>query len=79
MAEDEDLVDMIEILATAIAIHEKEEEFFRRSANASTRAAAKELFAQIAEDLGKYRNQLEARKGDIESTLRRLQLAGQKR
>jgi YHS domain-containing protein len=54
--------DMLEVLITAIAIHEKEEEFFRRSAVASSSRVAKDLFLEIADDLRKYREALEARK-----------------
>jgi YHS domain-containing protein len=62
MDEYKDLEDMIEIITTAIAIHEREEEFFRRSAEASSREVAKELFTEISEDLSNYRKNLEARK-----------------
>lgn len=57
-----DLNDMIEILGLAIARQEAEEEFFRRSAEASTEEVARSLFAEIADDLEAYRKSLEARK-----------------
>ncbi|MEJ2182864.1 MAG: YHS domain-containing protein [Nitrospirota bacterium] len=62
MAQFRDIEDMIEILNLAIARQEAEEEFFRRSAEASSNEVAKALFAEIAEDLSAYRRGLEARK-----------------
>ncbi len=62
MAEFRDIEDMIEILSLAIARQETEEEFFRRSAEASTNEVAKALFMEIAEDLAAYRLGLEKRK-----------------
>jgi YHS domain-containing protein len=53
---------MIEILSLAIARQETEEEFFRRSSEASTNEVAKALFTEIAEDLAAYRQGLEKRK-----------------
>lgn len=61
MAEFRDIEEMIEILDLAIARQEAEEEFFRRSAEASTNEVAKALFAEIADDLTAYRKGLEAR------------------
>lgn len=62
MAEFRDIDDMIEILSLAIARQETEEEFFRRSSQASTNEVAKGLFAEIADDFAAYRQGLEARK-----------------
>ena len=75
MAGPEELEEMIEILTTAIAIHESEEKFFRRSAGASTSQAAKALFSEIAEELKGHLTSLEARKQKLADELANLQKA----
>ena len=62
MARYRDLEDMIGIITLAIVRQETEEEFFRRSARSSTSEIAKEVFSEIAEDLARYRESLEARR-----------------
>jgi hypothetical protein len=66
---------MIEILITVIATDEKEEEFFRRSANASSSEAAEALSLEIAEDLFSHRRTLEARKRKLVDALKDLESA----
>ncbi len=62
MATDKDLKQMIEIITTAIVIHEREEELFRRSARASTSERAKNLFSEIADELHSHVNLLNDKK-----------------
>jgi hypothetical protein len=73
MSKEKDLLDMFEIITTAIEIHGNEEEFFRRSSNASTNEAAKALFLEMADDIGQYREKLETRRQKIRDELRNLQ------
>lgn len=75
MPKHRDLLDMIEIVTTTIEIHAKEEEFFRRSAAASTSEVAKNLFSEIADDLGKYRKNLESRRQKLWDALSDLETA----
>ena len=77
MAQYKDLEDMIEILGVAIVGQETEEQFFRRSAEASTSAVAKALFLEIAEEFVGYRRNLEARKRKLEEALEDLKRAEQ--
>jgi len=79
MSEYKDLQEMLEIIITAIEIHGCEEEFFRRSARASTSEVAKSLFTEIADDLAKHRESLEARKQKLLGTLTDLQERKKKR
>ena len=67
-----DLEEMIAVLTTAIAIHEREEKFFRRSAEASTNERAKSLFSEIAEELRSHVKLLEARKEELTEELKKL-------
>lgn len=67
-----DLEAMIEILGLAIARQEAEEEFFRRSATASTSDVARALFAEIADDLKGYVGSLERRRERLEEALETL-------
>jgi YHS domain-containing protein len=64
-----ELSEMMEILHMAIAREEAEEAFFRRSAGASTSEVAKNLFAEIADDLEAYRKGLEARRDKLTDAL----------
>ena len=75
MSEEHDLLQLIEILTTAIEIHGNEEEFFRRSSTASTNGAAKSLLLGIADDLGRYRESLEERRRELRDRLDRLEAA----
>ena len=77
MSEYKDLQDMVEIITTSIEIHGREEDFFRRSATASTNPIAKSLFLEIADDLAKYREQMESRRRKLLGALRDLQTVGQ--
>ncbi len=72
MTDSKDLEEMISVLTTAIAIHEREEIFFRRSAKASTNERAKSLFSEIADELGSHVKLLEARREKLIEELRKL-------
>jgi len=78
MSEYKDLQDMIEIITTTIEIHGREEDFFRRSASASSSEVARSLFTEIADDLADYRQRMESRRQKLLTALRDLQLAGKK-
>ena len=69
MSIERDLLDMIEIITTAIEIHGSEEDFFRRSSNATQNEAAKALLLQIADEVGRYRLTLEARRRSLRTEL----------
>jgi YHS domain-containing protein len=62
MPEHREIEDMIEILTVAIVRQEAEEQFFRRSAHASTSEIAKALFLEMADDLKRYSETLDMRK-----------------
>ncbi len=72
MTDYKDLEEMIGVLTTAIAIHEREEMFFRRSAEASTNERAKSLFSEIAEELRSHVKLLEARREKLTEELKKL-------
>lgn len=72
MANYRDLDEMIGVLTTAIAIHEREEMFFRRSARLSTSEQAKSLFAEIADELRSHVKLLEAKKETLTEELEKL-------
>jgi rubrerythrin len=69
MQEHRDLRDMIEVLGIAIVREETEEEFFRRSAKASTNKVASGLYLEIAEEFAKQKQSLEDRKQKLEIAL----------
>ena len=69
MQQRRDLRAMIEVLSLAIVREETEEEFFRRSAKESTNKVAAALYLEIAEELGRHRQSLEARKQRLEGAL----------
>lgn len=69
MSNFDDLETMIEILGLAIARQEAEEQFFRRSARASSDEMAKSLFTEIADDMKKYVKNLEQRKRKLDDAL----------
>lgn len=73
-----DLLDMIEIINTTIEIDAREEEFYRRSAAASTREVAKALFLEIADDVKGYLNKLRARRQRLWDALHDLETAEKK-
>lgn len=75
MSESKDLVNMVEILSTTIEIQGREEEFYRRSARASTSEVAKILFLEIADDLARYRKSLEDRRRRLWEALEDLKKA----
>lgn len=64
-----DLETMIEIFGLAIARQEAEEQFFRRSARASSDEMAQSLFTEIADDMKKYVKNLEQRKRKLHDAL----------
>jgi YHS domain-containing protein len=69
MPEHREIEDMIEILTIAIVRQETEEQFFLRSAHASTSEVAKALFLEIADDLKRYSESLETRRGKLMGAL----------
>ncbi len=69
MQEHRDLRDMMEVLGIAIVREEAEEDFFRRSAKASTSKVAVDLYLEIAEEFAKQKQSLEARKQKLEIAL----------
>ena len=69
-----DLNDMIEIISTTIEINTREEEFYRRSAAASTGEVAKALFLEIADDVAEYRKSLEDRREKLQEALNDLKV-----
>ncbi len=72
MQEYRNMRDMIEVLSIALVREQSEEDFFRRSAKASTSKIAADLYLEIAEELAEYRKDLEARKQKLEDALKNL-------
>jgi rubrerythrin len=62
MATNKDIETMIQALTMTIAIHEREEAFFRRSAGFSTGEETKELFLEIAKEMNQHAATLQSRK-----------------
>jgi rubrerythrin len=75
MSHYQDLETMIEIIHLAIARQETEEQFFRRSAQASSNEVAHALFTEIADDMKKYIDNLEQRKQRLLDALEALTTA----
>ncbi len=69
MAGNEDHEIMIEALIMAIAIQEKEEAFFRRSATVSKSGEARALFLEIADEMKRQVESLEKKKKKLEEEL----------
>jgi rubrerythrin len=78
MSNFQDIETMIEILGLAIARQEEEEQFFRRSAQASSNDVARSLFTEIADDTKKYIKTLELRKQKLLDALEDLAAAARK-
>ncbi|MDD3619983.1 MAG: hypothetical protein RBR09_10685 [Desulfobulbaceae bacterium] len=78
MSNFQDLETMIEILGLAIARQEAEEQFFRRSARASSNEAAQALFNEIADDMKEYVKTLEQRKRKLLDAFEELKAADKK-
>jgi len=78
MSEYKDLQDMIEVLHIAIIRQESEEQFFRRSANASTSQFSKTVFTEIADELAAYIKTLDDRKEKLTSAFDALKSKGMK-
>ncbi|MFH0768636.1 MAG: hypothetical protein V1932_03595 [Chloroflexota bacterium] len=72
MQENRNMRDMIEVLSIAIVREQTEEDFFRRSAKASTSKVAADLYLEIAEELAEHRRNLETRKQKLEGALKDL-------
>jgi rubrerythrin len=72
MSEYSKLRDVIDVLTIAIAREEWEEQFFRRSAKATTYEPAGSMFAEIAEECASHLAGLEARKKKLEEALSNL-------
>ena len=73
-----DIQDMIEVLSISIVREEAEEQFYRRSASASTSKVARDLFLEIADEVEKHRQNLEQRQKRFLDALDDLQKAKEK-
>jgi rubrerythrin len=78
MAEYKDMQDMIEVLSISIVREETEEQFYQRSASASTSQIVKELFLEIAGDVAEHRQNLEQRRNRLLGALEDLKKAKEK-
>ena len=78
MSRQKDLLDMIEIITTAIEIHGNEEDFFRRSSKATTNEPARALMLEIANDIASYRQKQEKRRQLLRDELNALDAAGKR-
>ena len=78
MASYQDLEIMIEALTMTIAIHEREEDFFRYSAAASTSQEVKTLFLEIAEEMNSHLTKLEEKKQNLVKELASLKKRGER-
>jgi len=76
MSQFRDLETMIEILGHTIARFEAEEQFFRRSAQASTSEVAQALFNELADDMKNYIDNLAQRRLKLLDALETLSVAG---
>jgi YHS domain-containing protein len=76
MSEYRDLEDMIEVLNIAIIRQETEEQFFRRSSNASTSEFSRTMFSRISEELAAYVKTLEERREKLAIALNDLKAKG---
>ena len=70
------LEEMLEIISIAIVRQGTEEEFFRRSAQASTSLVAKNLLSELADDFNEYIKKLEKRRENIQTSLNDLKKNG---
>jgi rubrerythrin len=69
MSEYSDLKDIIEVLTIAIAREQTEEQFFRRSANASKHEMAKATFMEVADELAGHLKSMELRREKLQEIL----------
>jgi rubrerythrin len=69
MAIHKDMQNMIEVLSISIVREETEEQFYRRSASASTSQVVKDLFLEIADEVKKHRQNLEQRREKLTGAL----------
>jgi hypothetical protein len=72
-----DIKGMIEALTTSIAVHEREEALFNRSACASVGEEARQILFQISEEMHRYIDFLLNKKQELMDQLN-LQLASKK-
>ena len=70
-----ELMDMLEIINTTIEINAREEEFYRRSAAATTNKVSKVLFLEIADEVEQYLDRMRARRQRLWDALRDLEAA----
>lgn len=75
MTEHKDIQDMIEVLSISIVREEAEEQFYRCSASASTGQVVRDFFLEIADEVGKHRQNLEQRRERLLGALEDLQKA----
>jgi ribosomal protein S1 len=73
------LLDMIEVVGTTIAINEREEDFYLRSAASSTKEAEKSLFLAIGDDIAQHLSRLRERRQRLSDGLRDLEAAEKRR
>jgi rubrerythrin len=78
MTEHKDMQDMIEVLSLSIVREETEEQFYRRSASASTSNVVRALFLEIANEVAKHRQNLEQRRERLLDALEDLRKAKEK-
>ncbi|HCG99779.1 MAG TPA: hypothetical protein DE036_08375, partial [Actinobacteria bacterium] len=68
-----DLRNVIEHVTATIVMNESEEEFYRRSGEATTQEDAKAILLEIADDLAKNRLRLEIHMEKLRQTLLELE------
>jgi hypothetical protein len=69
---------MVEILGLTIVRQESEEQFFRRSAEASSGEVARSLFLELADDMRDYVTNLEQRRKKLIEALETLTTSEEK-
>jgi rubrerythrin len=75
MSEHSDIEDIIEVLTIAIAREQTEEQFFRRSAQASKHKVAKATFLEIAGELASHLKSMELRREKLLEALAELRIS----
>jgi hypothetical protein len=76
MVTNKDIETMIQALTLTVAIHEREEAFFLRSAAVSTSEEAKTLFLEIASEMRIHAASLQNRKARLVERLAALDKTG---
>ena len=68
-----ELIDVVEHFTATIVMTAREEEFYRRSAEATSRQDIKKLMLEVTEDLARLGKKMEARRENLLQTFRELQ------